>query len=189
LYRLEAFMYKETKILEEKLERATKVEIGRLSQQIIKDPELRRMLATPMEEIPQYNYLYSSGLRHLGQHSLFDAIKFMLEYEHRNNLYFSKIGNNFTGFIVYEDNGQVINNVKMASFKDDRKQANPILAKDLIEFVLDMASQREYIEWHVDPKNKKAIQEYDALLNRKKLNWKSLKDGQMIKYSVQGFKS
>jgi hypothetical protein len=64
-----------------------------------------------------------------------------------------------------------------------------VLAKDLIEFVLDKASQRERIEWHVDPKNKKAIQQYDALLTRKGLNWKSLKDGQMIKYVVQGFKS
>jgi hypothetical protein len=129
--RKEIFMRKETKILEEKLERATKIEIARLSRQIAEDPELRRMLASPMEEIPQYRYLYSSVLRSLGQHSLFDAIRFMLEREHRHNFYFSKAGNIFTGFIVYEDNGRVINSVKMASFKDDRKQTNPVLAKDL----------------------------------------------------------
>jgi hypothetical protein len=182
-------MRKKIEILEEKLERATKVEISRLSQQIIKDPELRRMLATPMEEIPQYHYLYSSGLPHLGKQSLFDAIRFMFEYEHRPNLYFSKIENEFTGFIVYTDNGKFINDIKMASFKDDQTQTNPILAKDLIEFVLDMVPSRKAIEWYVDPENKRAIKQYDALLDRKNLNWKKSRDGKMIKYVVQGFKA
>jgi hypothetical protein len=182
-------MRKKIEILEEKLVRADKIEIGRLSRQISKDPELRRMLTSPMETIPQYRYLYSSGLRHLGQHSLFDAIRFMLEYEHRPNFYFSKIGNEFTGFVVYTDNGTFINDIKMASFKDDRKQTNPMFAKDLIEFVLEMATQRSSIEWFVDPENTKAIHQYNALLDRKGLNWKSAKDGKMIKYVVQGFKT
>jgi hypothetical protein len=182
-------MYKKVEILEEKLVPANKVEIGRLGQQINKNPEINRMLTSPMEEIPQYRYLYSSVLSHLGQHSLFDAIRFMIEYEHRPNFYFSKVGNEFTGFVVYTDNGKVINDVKMASFKDDRLQTNPVLAKDLIEFVLDMAPQRESIEWYVEPKNKKAIQQYDVLLSRKNLNWKKLPNGKMIKYVVQGFKA
>jgi len=180
-------MYKEVKVLEEKLEKVTQLEFNRLSQQISSDDELRRMLITPMEEIPQYRYLYSSGLRHLGQHSLFDALQFMFEYEHRANFYFSKIGNKFTGFIVYQDNGKIINSIKMASFKDDKTQTNPILAKDIIEFILDMASQRDTIEWYVDSENKKAIQQYNALLTRKGLNWKSGKDGKMIKYVVQRY--
>jgi hypothetical protein len=89
----EAFMYKETKILEEKLERATTAQIARLSQQIAKDPELRRMLTTPMGEIPQYQYLYT--LKQFNQHCLFDAIQ-LFDMEHRPNFYFSKIGNEFT---------------------------------------------------------------------------------------------
>jgi hypothetical protein len=176
-------------ILEEKLVKANKMEISRLSQQVNKDPELHRMLTTPMQNIPQYYYLYSSESYYLGYHNLFDILRFLFEIEHRQNLYFSKIGNEFTGFIVYEDNGRIIDKIKMASFKDDRKQTNPILAKDLIEFILDRASQRDSIEWHVDPENKKAIQQYDTLLNRKNLNWKSVKDGKMIKYVIQGFKT
>jgi hypothetical protein len=179
-------MRKKIEVLEEKLVRATKTEISRLSQQINKDPELRRMLTTPMEEIPQYRYLYT--LPGFGQHPLFDAIR-LFDYEHRANFYCSKIGNEFTGFLVYEDNGRTITSIKMASFKDDRKQTNPVLAKDLIEFVLDMVSQRDSIEWHVEPENKKAIQQYDTLLNRKELNWKSVKDGKMIKYFVHGYKA
>jgi hypothetical protein len=182
-------MRRDIKILEEKLVRANKIEIDRLSQQIIRNPELRRMLASPMDEIPQYHYLYSSGLRYLGRHSLFDTIRFMLEHEHRSNFFFSKIGNEFTGFVVYTDNGNIINDVKMASFKDDRKQTNPMLAKDLIEFVLEMAPIRNHIEWYVDPKNEKAIRQYNAILDKKNLNWKSGKDGKMIKYVVQGLKS
>jgi ribosomal protein S18 acetylase RimI-like enzyme len=182
-------MQKMMKPLEEKLERVTKIEMGRLSQQIFEDPELRRMLTTPMEEIPQYQYLYSSEMWGYGKHNLFDTIKYLFEYESRPNIYFSKIGNKFTGFIVYEDNGRVIDRIKMASFKDDRRQTNPALAKDLIEFVLDMASQRESIEWTVDPENQKAIRQYNAVLARKNLNWKSVKDGKMIKYVVQGYKA
>ena len=182
-------MRKEVKILEEKLVRATKTEIARLSHQIIENPELRKMLASPMEEIPQYHYLYTSESQYLGSHSLFDAIRFLFEHEHRENLYFSKIGNEFTGFIVYEDNGHIINKIKMASFKDNHAHSNPMLAKDLIEFILDMAPQRNIIEWLVDPRNKNAIRQYNAVLNRKGLNWKSTKDGKMIKYVVQGFKT
>jgi hypothetical protein len=182
-------MYKKTEILEEKLVPASKVEIGWLNQQIIKNMELRRMLVSPMKDIPQYRYLWSSESEFIGDFSLFDAIKIMLDYERHRNIFLSKIGNEFTGLVVYTDNGKIIDKIKIASFKDDRKQTNPILAKDLIEFVLDMALQRESIEWSVDPDNKKAIQQYDALLDRKNLNWKKFSNGKMIKYVVQGFKA
>jgi hypothetical protein len=182
-------MRKKIEILEEKLVKASKTELSRLSQQINKDPELYQMLVSPMEDIPQYHYLYSSGLPHLGQHSLFDVIQYMLNYEYHPNFYFSKVGYEFTGFVVYTDNGTVINDIKMASFKDDRKQTNPILAKDLIEFVLVMAPYRSVIEWLVDPKNDKATRQYNAVLDRKGLNWKSVRNGKMIKYVVQGFKT
>jgi hypothetical protein len=175
--------------LEEKLGKADKAEISRLSQQINENPELHKMLASPMEDIPQYHYLYSSGLPHLGQNSIFDVIQYLFNYERHPNFYFSKVGYDFTGFVVYTDNGTVINDIKMASFKDDRKQANPVFAKDLIEFVLVMAPYRIVIEWLVDPKNDKAIRQYNAILDRKGLNWKSVKNGKMIKYVVQGFKT
>jgi ribonuclease HI len=113
----------------------------------------------------------------------------MPDYERHRNIFLSKIGNEFTGLIVYTDNGRIIDKIKTASFKDDRKQTNSILAKDLIEFVLDMASQRESIEWRVDPDNKKAIKQYDVLLDRKNFNWKKLPDGRMTKYVIQGFKA
>jgi hypothetical protein len=45
-------MRKQVEILEEKLIRASKVEISRLYQQINKDPELHRMAVSPMKEIP-----------------------------------------------------------------------------------------------------------------------------------------
>jgi hypothetical protein len=179
-------MRKKVEILEEKLVKATKSEIARLSQKMVEDPELNRMLSTPMRNIPQYQYLYNDPA--FDQHPLFDAIR-LFDMEHRANFYFSKISNEFTGFIVYEDDGKNISGIKMASFKDDRKQTNPILAKDLIEFVLEMSPQRQFIEWYVDPANKRAIQQYDALLNRKEMNWKSYKNGKMIKYVVQGFKT
>jgi hypothetical protein len=150
------------------------------------DPELKRMLTTPMKDIPQYKYLYN--MPEFGQHCLFDALQ-LFDYEHRQNFYFSKIGYKFTGFIVYEDTGRFISGVKMASFKDDSKQTNPVLAKDLIEFVLDIAPQRQAIEWYVDSKNTNAIRQYNAVLGRKELNWKSAKDGKMIKYTVQGSKT
>jgi hypothetical protein len=173
------------KILEEKLVPATKAELAGLSRQINKDPELYRMLATPMEKVPQYRYLYT--LPGFGQHPLFDALQ-LFDYDRRPNFYFSKIGNKFTGFIVYEDNGRVIDRIKMASFKDDRTQTNPVFAKDIIEFVLEKAPRRESIEWLVDPENTMAIRQYNALLDRKGFNWKSVRDGNMIKYSVRGFK-
>ena len=182
-------MRKDIKILEEKLERATKAEISRLSQQITKDSELKRMLTSPMEDIPQYRYLFSPETWDMAkQHNLFDFIQ-LLDLEKRQNFYFSKIGSKFTGFIVYEDNSKIISGIKMASFLDDQKKANPVMAKDLIEFVLNMAPQRVLIEWHVDPKNTNAIRQYNAVLDQKSLNWKSGKDEKWIKYTVKGLKT
>jgi hypothetical protein len=172
--------------LEEKLVRASKGEIANLSMAMSKNPELRRMLATPMGQIPQYHYLYSSESDYLRDSALFDVISYLLDYEHRSNLYFSKIGNEFTGFIVYEDNGLVIDRIKMASFRNDRTQTNPMLAKDLIEFVLEMALKRDSIEWFVAPENIQAIRQYNALLDRRGFNWTSARDGRMVKYIVRG---
>jgi hypothetical protein len=179
-------VYKKIEVLEEKLVRATKTEITRLSRQINENPELHRMLTTPMEDIPQYQYLYS--LHGFGQHCLFDAIQ-LFDYERRSNFYFSKIGNEFTGFIVYEDNGKVIDRIKMASFRDDQTKTNPAFAKDLIEFILEMAPHRNTIEWLADPKNIKAIRQYNTLLDRKGFNWRNFRDDNMIKYVVQGLKA
>jgi hypothetical protein len=103
----------------------------------------------------------------MGDYSLFDTIKIMLNYDRHRNLYLSKIGNEFIGPVVYTDNGRVIDKIKVASFKDDRKQTNPILAKDLIEFVLEMAANRDALEWYVDPENVKAIRRYNVLLDQK----------------------
>jgi hypothetical protein len=172
--------------LEEKLERATKTEFSRLSRQMTEDPELNRMLTTPMRDLPQYQYLYNDPT--LDQHPLWDALR-LFDYEQQTGkikFFFSKTGNKFTGFLVYQDDGRFIRYIKTASFKDDRKQTNFNLAKDLIEFVLDMAPQREAIEWLVDPKNSNAIRQYNALLDRKGFNWKSVKDGKFIKYTVKG---
>jgi hypothetical protein len=182
-------MYKKVEILEEKLVRADKIELDRLSREISKNSELRRMLVSPMKEIPQYHYLWSSESAFMGDYSLFDAIEIMLKYERHRNLYLSKIGNEFTGLVVYTDNGRVIDKIKIASFKDDRMRANPMFAKDLIEFVLEMAPKRDSIEWYVDPENTRAIRQYNALLDRKGFNWKSERDGKTIKYTVQGFKA
>jgi membrane carboxypeptidase/penicillin-binding protein PbpC len=182
-------MRKKIEVLEEKLVPVNKSQINLLKNQIARNPETQRMLTTPMGQIPQYHYLYSSESDYLRNSALFDVIRYLLEYEHRENLYFSKAGNEFTGFIVYEDNGRVIDKIKTASFKDDRIQTNPIFAKDLIEFVLDMASQRSSIEWFVDSENIKAIRQYNILLDKKNFNWKNVKDGKMTKYVVQGFKT
>jgi hypothetical protein len=176
-------MYKKPEPLEEKLERATKAEIGRLSRQMAEDPELKRMLTTPMRDVPQYQYLYSDPI--YDQHPLRDAIGLFIA-EGRQHFYFSKVGNKFTGFIIYEDDGRVVHHVKTASFKDDRIQTNLVLAKDLIEFVLEMVPQRDAVEWLVDPKNEKAIRQYNALLDRKGFDWRVVKDGRFIKYTVTG---
>jgi hypothetical protein len=175
--------------LEEKLVRSSKGEIASLRMAMSKNPELCRMLTTPMGKIPQYHYLYSSESDYLRDRALFDVISYLLDYEHRSNLYFSKIGNEFTGFIVYEDNGRVIDRIKMASFRDDHTQTNPMFAKDLIEFVLEMAPKRESIEWYVAPENIRAIRQYNALLDRRGFNWTSARGGRMIKYIVRGIKA
>jgi hypothetical protein len=84
-------------------------------------------------------------------------------------LYFSKNGNAFTGFIVYDDNGKVISKIKMGSFL--KNSGNVTLARDLIDFVGAFVEKRELITWNADTLNTEANKQYEKLLNRKGFHW------------------
>lgn len=176
------------KRVQERLEAVTNSQINLLKLQITKDSELERMLTSPMSMIKQYRFLYSTESLYAGDYSLLQIIEFLLQVEKRRHLYFSKSGQLFTGFIVYEDNGKVIDKIKMASFFDDSRKPNITLAGDLLELILKCANDRERIEWKVDTENTYAMKQYDKVIERKRLDaTKNLVDkGRMYLYTVFG---
>lgn len=179
-------MRKDINCLKEKLEPASEIEIKRLINSFDENPELKRMLTTPMGKIPQYRFLFSDEMADImEQHPLLDLLR-LFNYERRRNFFFSKSGDNFTGFIVYEDNGKIISDLKTASFYDDKLRSNISLARDLINFILDKTAQRQLIEWLVYPKNSQAICQYNRILDERGFQWKCVKSGSMLKYIVKG---
>jgi hypothetical protein len=165
----EAFMIIITeKKLDEKLERATRQQFDLLQKQIDSDPETARMLTPVMRDVPQYQWLWSG---YEGDHSLFDGLRFIGLFENKYELFFSKAGSKFTGFLAYEDTGREISKIKIASFLDDKKRSNPSLAVDLIKFIEQQIPHREKISWRASVYNDYANRQYVDLLNKRKFIW------------------
>jgi len=160
--------------INEKLELATNQQFDLLQKQIDTDQETRRMLTTPMGEIPQYYWLYSDITVYAAPYSLFSIFKYFIpKGRGGTTLLFSKTSNEFfVGFVLYINKGSVIEYVKTASFFDDRKKENPQLVYDLIvNFIKNELSRRERIEWVTDKNNKYANSQYVKLLRKNKYKW------------------
>jgi hypothetical protein len=168
---------------EENLERATEQQFELLQRQIDSDPELRRMLTSLMKDIPQYRWIASGYERY---HSLLDGLKFIGLFEQKAELFFFKASNKFTGFLAYMDNGREITGIKIGSFYE--KTSNVTMAIDLINFIEKEILRKTKIEWEADVLNKRANDQYEALLNRRKFIWKREKDkdGRNWIYTVTG---
>jgi hypothetical protein len=168
---------------EEKLERATEQQFDLLQKQIDSDPELRRMLTSLMKDIPQYKWIASGYEKY---HSLLDGLKFIGLIEQKADLFFFKAGNKFTGFLAYMDNGREITHIKIGSFYE--KTSNVTMAIDLIDFIEREIAWKSKIEWEADILNKRANDQYETLLNKKKFIWRREKDedGRSWIYTVTG---
>ena len=173
-------------VLEEKLEPADKKQFELLKKQMTVNPELNKMLSTPMEDIPQYFWLYD-------REDIYQNIKVMPLYNvlaalaasPKIILEFSKTGEQFSGFISYQSKGMEITAIKIASFHDNGIKANPVLAADLIGFLNREMPKRTKIEWLAHKDNKEAVAQYDKALGNKFIWFKEpSKDGKMWIYSV-----
>jgi hypothetical protein len=145
-------IFKENKQFQERLVRASDSEFKLLYTQMEENPNLKKQLDTPLKDIPQYRYLYNQG--YVGIYTLFDLLDFIANKEKSEAvLYFSKAGNIFTGFIVYMDNGRIIDNIKMASFYDDKAKANRQMADDLKAFIGEKMKTHDLITWEAEKEN------------------------------------
>ena len=160
-------------VLEEKLEPATKKQFDLLEDQILKDKETQEMLMPPMKDIPQYRWIFRSELQLdiIKNINLFEGIK-ALNSISKIKVLFSKAGSKFTGFLAYQEKGSEITSIKMASFKKaDAKSLNPVLIKDLVNFLNQEISRKTKITWIVYEDNNSAINQYDRHLDTGKFIW------------------
>ena len=150
------------KKLNEQLVAADKQEFDLLKSQIDRNPMLKKMLTTPIREIPQYEFIHNE-IYGAGAYPLLSLLEFFV-IEGHGKLLFSKAGNNFIGFIIYVEKGRDITHIKMASFYDDRVKANGMIAKDLRNFIASEMPSHNKIEWEVDKDNKHAIAMYQEAI-------------------------
>ena len=164
------------RIIREKLEKATDAQFKLLKKQIDSDPEAKRLLTTPMENIPQYKWLYHELYNDLEKKYSISVRKMSLlellqSLERLIILMFSKAGSTFTGFLAYNEDGAEIKAIKTASFKDVKLRSNTVLASDLINFIEREIQRRTRITWLAHKENKEVVDQYDTLLKAKKFNW------------------
>jgi hypothetical protein len=147
-------IYKEKKEpLQEKLVLATPSEFELLKAQIKQSPDLQRQLMVPMEQVDhnQYKYIYG-GIPNAEIYPLLSLLNFLI-VEGKSNLFFSKAGNNFTGFVAFVEKGRRIYGIKMASFYNDESKANRTLADDLRQFIIWGLKNHDIIEWEAEKDN------------------------------------
>jgi hypothetical protein len=161
------------KKLEEKLVSATDYEFELLCAQIEQNPRLKKQLTTPMGKIDQYRFIYG-GVPNAEYYSLLQAIKF-LRLEGLGKLYFSKVGDTFTGFVTWVEKGKNIVGLKIASFYDDTRYSNKTIVDDLHLFIQKEMPTHDKIEWEVEDGNDNARQQYQRAIPKwfpqYKLKW------------------
>jgi hypothetical protein len=145
---------------------------------------LNRRLTSPVKDIPQFKWVVPEI--YINDHSLLDCLKFIGLFEKKSELFFFKAGNKFTGFLAYNDTGREITDIKIASFF--AKTSNVTMAIDLINFIEKEINDRKKIEWRADILNTQAINQYEALMNKRKFIWKKQLDdkGRNWIYTVTG---
>jgi hypothetical protein len=171
--------------LQEELKAATDTLFKKLDTQINQDAELRRMLTTPMGEIPQYEYLYTEESIYLETHPLISLLKY-LGSEKLGKLFFSIAGTKFEGFVTYVEKGKDIIGIKIASFYDDTKKANVVLARDLFKLLSSELPRRRIITWKAN-KNNPANKLYQDILVKKFSGIGTFEEsGTSIVYTIKG---
>jgi hypothetical protein len=150
----EAFMIivKERR-LEERLIPATRQEFDNLKAQIDAIPEIKKQLNTPLDELPQYRFLYTQASDFVGRFGLYDLLDYIANKEQKATVLFSKAGNEFLGFIAYIDDGKTISGIKMASFLNDEEKAALVMTRDLKKFLIDEIRTHDSITWSAYYKN------------------------------------
>ena len=181
-------------VLREKLEVATDDQFKLLQDQINSDKELKKLLASPMEKIPQYKWIYHElydylkfGLMRIDvkKMSLFSMMKGLTLYP-GIRVFFSKVGIKFVGFLSYMEKGKEITSIKIASFKDAKLRSNTVLAGDLIDFLAKEIYKRSTISWVAHKENVEAVGQYDSLLNARRFVWEKEEErGTFWKYTVR----
>jgi hypothetical protein len=174
---LEAFMIilvEEGRLLE-RLVPATPREFDALKAQMKIDSRLMKQLDSPLDEIPQYKYLYQQDF--VGGYGLFDLLNYITNTEKKATVLFSKAGNKFTGFIAYVDDGKTISKIKMASFFDDEKKSALVMARDLREFLTKEIQDHKLITWEayfINPANIQYQKAIPSWFSKSKYNfsWK-----------------
>jgi hypothetical protein len=139
--------------LQEKLVPATSTEFDLLKAQIEQNPDLQKQLTVPMEQVDhdQYKYIYG-GIPNAEIYPLLSLLNFLI-VEGKSNLFFSKAGNSFTGFVAFIEKGRRIYGIKMASFYNDEAKSNRTLADDLRQFIAWGLKNHDTIEWEAEKSN------------------------------------
>ena len=144
-------------VLEEKLDPAVKKQLKLLKKQMAADPELKRMLSSPMEDIPQYYFLYKpyDTYRFARCFSLYQGLEFLALGKVK--IEFIKEGKNFIGFIAYREDKDLINQVIKGSFKEASEEVEADLMSRFDAFVKRSLLKKKKVCWYVDKQNSKDI--------------------------------
>jgi hypothetical protein len=133
------------KSLREQLVIANEDNYNQLLQQIEDNFELKERLTNPAKDIPYYKFLIEELPLDSEESSLLDIIVSSMEQNKYTPL-LCKTNNRFTAFIAYIDRNDIIEDLKVFSFLDE-KYMNITLAKDLIKFIDNKFETVSIITW------------------------------------------
>ena len=164
----------------------SRCDISELDKQIKEDDNLRQLLYTPANELPEkYLFLLTETFPRISRFTLYDLIEFTIGYKDTVS-YFSKAGNKIIGWCGYHISKRFngVDEIKMFSF--DLNRPNPVLLRDLKNLVDKLITEYSFVSWGAVPENP-ANQIYEqALLEYKNKGFdiKKTQDNKEIVYTI-----
>ena len=165
--------------------------INELDRAIETDPELKKLLTSPQNELPsEYLYLIAEEFPNSKNYTLYDLIKLSMDYKNITS-FFSKSGDKLTGWCAYRVATDIrsgisfVDEIKMFSFNGSDR-INPVLIRDLKSLLDDLLTKYPIVSWAAvkeNPANKiyiRALEEYES----KGFSVKTVDKGTNVIYAV-----
>jgi hypothetical protein len=128
------------------------------------DPELDRILHTPVKHLPDYSFLILDNKSDLNNKSILDIL-LTTRFQYTNKyLSVSPDDEKVIGYFAYRIEDDIVTTFVMFSFLGVHQKDNKILLNDVITRIKELIPKVKEIQWTVAKGNTPAIRIYDDII-------------------------
>jgi hypothetical protein len=151
------------------------------------DPELNKILHTPVKDLPGYSFLILDNKSDLNNRSILDIL-LTTRFQYTNKyLSVSADDKKVIGYFAYRIENDVVTTLVMFSFLGTHQKDNKVLLNDVVVRIEELIPKVREIQWTVAKGNTPVIKIYDDIIKGIASGTKQvIPDG--YKYTIKGSK-